>query len=206
MIKIEKTTTGKPKSIRSWNGQELNSSSFGEGNTRLLFGEYMSRSWRDTDVEPLQRYANNRKIWLNLRDVFPHPYTIDDARWWVEHASQDDPERSFAIASAEEPIGAIGLIFGEDVHRFSAELGYWFAEPFWGRGIMTGAVRALIEYAFRKLPLNRIYVEPFAHNLASVRVLEKAGFLREGVLKANVVKDNAILDQIVYAKLAKAHT
>jgi RimJ/RimL family protein N-acetyltransferase len=174
--------------------------------TKIEFGEYMIRSWCDADIEPLQRYANNRKIWLNLRDMFPHPYTVDDARWWIEHASQEDPERSFAIASAEEPIGAIGLIFGEDVHRFSAELGYWLAEPFWGRGIMTGAVRALTEYAFRRLPLNRIYAEPFAHNLASVRVLEKTGFLREGVLRANVVKDNTVLDQIVYAKLARGHT
>ena len=176
-----------------------------EGNMRLAFGEYMIRSWCDTDVEPLQKYANNRKIWLNLRDVFPHPYTIDDARWWIEHASQEAPERSFAIASAEEPIGGIGLIFGDDVHRHNAELGYWLAEPFWGRGIMTGAVCAFTEYAFREFSLNRIYAEPFAHNLASVRVLEKAGFLREGVLRASVVKDNTILDQIVYAKLVEEH-
>ena len=174
-----------------------------EGNMRLAFGEYMIRSWCGADVESLQKYANNRKIWLNLRDVFPHPYTIDDARWWIEHASQEAPERSFAIASAEEPIGGIGLIFGDDVHRHNAELGYWLAEPFWGRGIMTGAVCAFTEYAFREFPLNRIYAEPFAHNLASVRVLEKAGSLREGVLRASVVKDNTILDQIVYAKLAK---
>jgi ribosomal-protein-alanine N-acetyltransferase len=173
---------------------------------RVPVGEYMIRSWCDADVESLQRYANNRKIWLNLRDVFPHPYTIDDARWWIEHASHDDPERSFAIASAVEPIGGIGLIFGEDVHRHNAELGYWLAEPFWGRGIMTGAVCALTEYAFTKFPLNRIYAEPFARNLASMRVLEKAGFLREGVLRASVVKDNTILDQIVYAKLAREHT
>jgi len=177
-----------------------------EGNMRLSFGEYVIRSWCDADVESLQRYANNRKIWLNLRDVFPHPYTIDDARWWIEHASQEDPERSFAIASAEEPIGSIGLIFGEDVHRHNAELGYWLAEPFWGRGIMTGAVYAFTEYASREFSLNRVYAEPFAHNLASVRVLEKAGFLTEGVLRASVVKDGTILDQIVYAKLAKEHT
>ncbi len=177
----------------------------GEHNTRLPFGEYMIRSWCDTDVESLQRYANNRNIWLNLRDVFPHPYTIEDARWWIEHVSQEDPERSFAIASDEEPIGGIGLILGDDVHRRNAELGYWLAEPFWGRGIMTGAVCALTKYAFRRFPLNRIYAEPFAHNLASARVLEKAGFLREGVFRASVVKDGAILDQIVYAKLAQEH-
>jgi len=166
-------------------------------------GAYIIRSWRDTDVESLQRYANNRNIWLNLRDVFPHPYTIEDAIRWIEHASQEDPERSFAIASEEEPIGGIGLIFGDDVHRYNAELGYWLAEPFWGRGIMTGAVCAFTEYAFRRFALNRIYAEPFARNLASVRVLEKAGFSREGILRSSVVKDGVILDQIVYAKLAK---
>ena len=177
-----------------------------ESNMRLLFGEYMIRSWCDTDVESLQRYANNRKIWLNLRDIFPHPYTIEDARWWIEHTSQEDPERSFAIATTEKPIGGIGLIFGDDVHRYNAELGYWLAEPFWGCGIMTEAVRAFSEYAFTKFTLNRIYAEAFAHNLASMRVLEKAGFAREGVFRASVVKDGTILNQIIYAKLAKEFT
>lgn len=168
---------------------------------KISFGEFNIRSWRDTDVEILQRYANNRNIWLNLRDVFPHPYTIDDARWWIEHTSQENPERSFAIASVEEPIGGIGLVFGDDVHRYSAELGYWLAEPYWGRGIMTGAVNAMIEYAIKKLPLNRIYAEPFASNLASICVLEKAEFQREGLLRASVVKNGEILDQILYARL-----
>jgi len=163
----------------------------------------MIRSWCDADLETLQSYANNRKIWLNLRDVFPHPYTIEDARWWIEHTSQENPERSFAIASAEEPIGGIGLIFGDGVHRCSAELGYWLGEPYWGRGIMTRAVSALTEYALKKLPLNRIYAEPFANNLASIRVLEKAGFQREGTLRASVIKNGEILDQILYACLGE---
>jgi len=165
----------------------------------------MIRSWCDADLETLQSYANNRKIWLNLRDVFPHPYTIEDARWWIEHTSQENPERSFAIASAEEPIGGIGLIFGDGVHRCSAELGYWLGEPYWGRGIMTRAVSALTEYALKKLPLNRIYAEPFANNLASIRVLEKAGFQREGFLRDSVVKNGEILDQILYARLVSDH-
>ena len=161
----------------------------------------MIRSWRDADAERLQCYANNRKIWLNLRDVFPHPYTIEDARWWIEHCSQENPERSFAIASAQGPIGGIGLILGDDVHRSSAEIGYWLAEPYWGRGIMTGAVRAVIDYAIQELPLNRIFAAPFAPNLASFRVLEKTGFQREGTLRASVVKNGEILDQIMYARL-----
>lgn len=161
----------------------------------------MIRSWCDADHEMLQSYANNRKIWLNLRDLFPHPYTIEHARWWIEHSSQENPERNFAIASAEGPIGGIGLIFGDGVHRWVAELGYWLAEPYWGRGIMTGTVSALTEYALEKLPLNRIYAEPFANNLASARVLEKAGFQREGVLRSSVVKDGEILDQILFARL-----
>ena len=166
----------------------------------LPFENFSIRSWREADAQPLQRYADNRKIWLNLRDIFPHPYTLEDARWWVAHASQQSPECSFAIATADEPIGGIGLVLGEDVNRFSAELGYWLAEPFWGRGITTDAVRIFTEWAFEHFTLNRIFATPFAGNTASERVLEKAGYTREGVLKNAVVKDRILFDQVMYAR------
>ncbi len=89
------------------------------------------------------KYANNRNIWLNLRDGFPHPYSIDDANKFIANALAKKPETSFAIASHKEAIGSIGLTIGKDVHRYTAELGYWLAEPFWGQGIMTEAVRLL---------------------------------------------------------------
>ena len=168
---------------------------------KLSFGQYTIRSWRQADAEPLQRYADNRKIWLNLRDIVPHPYTLEDARWWVTHASQERPEYSFAIATTDEPIGGIGLVPGEDVNRHCAELGYWLGEPFWGRGITTNAVRVFTEWAFEHFTLNRIFATPFAANTASARVLEKAGYTREGVLKNAVVKDRMLLDQLMYARL-----
>jgi len=168
----------------------------------LSFGKYIIRSWRKADAEPLQRYADNRKIWLNLRDIFPHPYTLEDARWWVAHASQQEPECSFTIATADEPIGGIGLVLGEDVNRFCAELGYWLAEPFWGRGITTDAVRTFTEWGFEHFTLNRIFATPFADNVASERVLEKAGYVCEGVLKNAVIKDGVVRDQGMYARLS----
>ena len=170
---------------------------------KLAFGDYMVRSWREGDAVPLQRYADNRKIWLNLRDLFPHPYTLEDARWWVARAPAQDPETSFAIATADEPIGGIGLVLGEDVNRYSAELGYFLAEPFWGQGITTTAVSAFTDWAFERYSLNRIFATPFAGNTASERVLEKAGFTREGVLKNAAVKNRLLLDQMMYAKTSE---
>jgi RimJ/RimL family protein N-acetyltransferase len=170
---------------------------------KLPFGNYLIRSWCEDDAVPLQRYADNRKIWLNLRDIFPYPYTLEDARWWVAFAANEDPERSFAIATANEPIGGIGLVLGEDVNRHSAELGYFLAEPFWGQGITTAAVRTFTNWAFECFSLNRIFATPFAGNTASERVLEKAGFTREGVLKNAAVKDRVLLDQIMYAKVSE---
>lgn len=167
----------------------------------LAFGAYVIRSWRPGDEAPVQRYADNRKIWINLRDAFPHPYTLEDARDWIAFASGRDPEWAFAIATPEEAIGGIGLDPGSDVHRGSAELGYWLGEPFWGRGIATAAVRALSAWAFAHRPIHRIHAGPFARNQASVRVLEKAGYRREGLLRRSVIKDGRLEDQVVLALL-----
>jgi len=159
----------------------------------------MLRSWEKADAVPLQKHANNRKIWSNLRDVFPHPYTLEDARWWISQTRTVSPESSFAIATEKEIIGGIGLIFLEDVHRFSAELGYWLAEPYWGQGFMTIAVKSMTEFSFNQYPLMRIFACPFSHNIASQRVLEKAGYQLEGIMRKHVIKDGRILDQMLYA-------
>lgn len=168
---------------------------------RCSIGEYMIRDWKSDDASSLARYANNRKIWSNLRDAFPHPYTQEDAALYIARSLQKVPRTGFAIATETETIGSIGLMPGQDVHRFTAELGYWLGEPFWGMGIMTEAVKALSEYALYELGFRRIFAEPYATNLASARVLEKSGFLREGILRANVVKEGRTLDQFLYAKI-----
>jgi len=166
-------------------------------------GEYQIRDWQMSDAAAIARYADNKKIWLNLRDAFPHPYSIEDARTFISAAMDADPITLFAIANDSEAIGSIGLMPGKDVHRYTAELGYWLAEPFWGKGIMTEAVQSIVEYGFRDLGLHRIYAEPYTTNEASVRVLEKAGFRREGIIRCNVVKNNQILDQFLYSCIAQ---
>ena len=168
---------------------------------KIRFSDYMIRSWEMGDAPAIVKYANNKRIWRNLRDAFPHPYTRSDAQDFLNKVMAHNPECVFAIATKSEAIGGIGLVIGEDVHRFSAELGYWLAEPFWNQGIMTQAVKHLVEYAFINLNLHRIYAEPYEGNDASVRVLEKAGFQYEGRLRTSVCKDGKMLDQLLYARV-----
>jgi RimJ/RimL family protein N-acetyltransferase len=169
----------------------------------ICFSDYLIRDWQESDAPSITKYADNRKIWINLRDEFPHPYHLSDAEKFLAKVMQREPRTVFALATEKEAIGSIGLMLGTDVHRFTAELGYWLAEPFWNKGIMTEAVKQLTEYAFEKVELYRIYAEPYATNLASIRVLEKAGFIREGLLCASVFKDGKVLNQDLYAKIIK---
>jgi len=160
------------------------------------------RACREDDAESIQRYADNRKIWMSLRDIFPHPYRLEDAKGFLAMAANQTPLTNFAITKDSQAIGCIGLRLGEDVHRKTAELGYWLGEPFWRQGIMSEAVAAFTSYAFQAFDLVRVYAEPFATNRASARVLEKAGFEREGRLRANICKNGEILDSLLYAKLS----
>ncbi len=159
------------------------------------------RSFAPDDVDALIRYADNRNVWLGLRDRFPHPYTAADAAAWLEASGRQEPETHFAIASATELVGGIGLELQEDVHRHSAEIGYWLGEPFWGRGIATRAVRALTDWAFAQFPLVRIYARVFSSNPASARVLKKCGYLLEGRCRRAVHKDGVWLDELIHARL-----
>ena len=168
---------------------------------RIELTQCIIRSWRLDDAPALAQSANNRNVWLNLRDRMPHPYTLADAEAYLRHATTADAEETFCIEVDGQVAGAIGLRGKEDVHRFTAELGYWLAEPFWGRGIATEAVRAFVEERLKATSLHRIFAEVFSSNPASVRVLEKAGFEFEGRLRKNVVKDGQILDSLVYARV-----
>ena len=157
------------------------------------------RSWRESDAESLVVYANNRNVWRNLRDSFPHPYTRADAEGWIAFAAKARPETSFALDVGGEAVGGIGLGLKGDVYRRTAEIGYWLGEPFWGRGIVTEAVRALTDYAFSTFNLSRIYAGVYEWNPGSMRVLEKAGYVREARLRKSIFKEGQIIDEIIYA-------
>ena len=167
---------------------------------QLTLEQCTIRPWRLDDAESLAKHANNRKVWLALRDAFPHPYTADDASKFLQNATTVQPTTNFCIEVDGVAVGGIGIHLGRDVHRHTAEFGYWLAEEFWRRGIMTEAVGAFTDFCFDKFSLHRIYAEPFANNPASARVLEKAGFVLEGRLKNNVVKDGELLDSLMYAR------
>ena len=158
------------------------------------------RNWRLDDAISLAKHANNRKIWLGLRDRFPHPYTADDAHEFLDRAQAMQLEKSFCIDISGSAVGGIGIRIGEDVHRHTAELGYGLSQEFWGHGIASEAVPAFSNYCFENFPLHRVYAEPYANNPASARVLEKAGFVLEGRLKNNVFKDGEVLDSFLYAR------
>jgi len=158
------------------------------------------RPWRLDDAESLARHANNRKIWLAVRDLFPHPYTIEHAHEFLKRATSERPDMKFCIEIEGAAGGGIGVHPGQDVYRHTATMGYWLGEQFWGRGIMTEAVIAITDFCFENFPLRRISAEVFANNPASARVLEKAGFKFEGRLKNNVLKDGKLLDSLLYAR------
>src|SRR5215472_3063161 len=166
---------------------------------QLILKQCIIRPWRLDDAESLVRHANNRKVWIALRDLFPHPYTIEDAHAFLKSVSSE-PVTLFCVEANEAAVGEIGIRIGADVHRQTAELGYWLGEEFWGRGIMTEAVAAFTDFCFKKFQLRRIYAEPFANNPASARVLEKASFVFEGRLMNNVLKDGKLLDSLLYAR------
>jgi RimJ/RimL family protein N-acetyltransferase len=157
------------------------------------------RSWHPSDAEALAQHANNRKIWLNLRDAFPHPYGKRDARDFIRSMRRREPESNFAIAVGGDAVGSIGFMLRPDVERVSAEIGYWLAEPLWGRGIATEAVTAVTAYAMQNHGLTRMFAVPFASNRASCRVLEKAGYVLEARLRRSAVKDGEVVDQLQYA-------
>jgi RimJ/RimL family protein N-acetyltransferase/catechol 2,3-dioxygenase-like lactoylglutathione lyase family enzyme len=166
---------------------------------RLECGRCAVRSWREGDLESLVRHANSRAVWLQLRDRFPHPYTAEAGRAWLRYAAEAKPETQFAVEVDGEAAGGIGFLPQRDIERCSAEVGYWLGERVWGRGVATAALRAVTDYAFAAFGLTRLYALPFADNLASRRVLEKAGYQLEAVLRRSAIKDGQIKDQALYA-------
>ena len=165
-------------------------------------GDLTFRTWRTRDVEALVERANNRNIWVNLKDRFPHPYTRADAESWIgmNHLVLGPPV-NFAIDSGGEAIGGVGVEPLDDVFHRTANIGYWVAEPFWGRGIATAAVEFISEYALRTFPIHRLQAAVFDWNPASARVLEKTGYTLEGRQRRNVSKGGRVGDLLLYARL-----
>ena len=160
------------------------------------------RPWRKGDAPSLAKYGNDASIARQLRDRFPHPYTHADARQYIQSLADVRPATSFAIVTPGpegEAIGGIGFFPGSDVERFSAEIGYWLAQPFWGRGITVEALRLVSAYAFETCDLLRLFALPFADNAQSIRVLEKAGYTREATLRSSSVKGGVPRDQALFA-------
>jgi len=166
---------------------------------RLVLSCCELRSYALDDIPALTRWANSHAVWRNLNDGFPSPYTEVHARAWVDHCLTTLPETHLAIAVDGETVGGIGATLGSDVARLSAEVGYWLAEPYWGRGICTEAVRGFTADLVKRFQLIRVFARPFARNVASARVLEKAGYKLEGTMRQAVVKENTVLDQLLYA-------
>jgi [ribosomal protein S5]-alanine N-acetyltransferase len=158
------------------------------------------RDWRMEDAPSLFKHSNNRNVSRTLRDRFPYPYTIEDAKEFLARSTSKEMRNNFCIEIDGAAVGGIGVHIGEDVHRHVASIGYWLGEEFWGQGVMSEVVPAFVNYCFATLPLHRIYAEAYENNPASARILEKAGFVLEGRLRKNVIKDGQILDSLLYAK------
>ena len=160
------------------------------------------RPWRKGDEAALAKYANNRRVWINLTDRFPHPYTHDEAEAWIKRVeARGEPARNLAIVVEGGPVGGIGVSPNVDVYRRSAEIGYWLGEPFWGRGIATEALRLMTDYVFANFDFERLQAIVFEWNPASCRVLEKAGYALEARLAKGVYKDGEVIDGLLYARL-----
>lgn len=161
--------------------------------------DFNLRNWKESDLKSLVKYANNWKIAQNLTDKFPHPYNMEDGKTFLNFAMNNKQALMLAIEADSEAIGSIGIFPQEDIHRNNAELGYWLAEPFWGKGIITSAIKKIVELGFNKFDINRIFARPFGSNKASQKALEKAGFQLEAHFKKSLIKDNKFEDELVYA-------
>jgi RimJ/RimL family protein N-acetyltransferase len=169
---------------------------------QIIADDFILRNWEEKDAERLASIANNKKIADNLNDGFPHPYSIDDAKRFISHSRREDSTYlHLAIEMNSVVIGSIGAYFKENVHRMNAEIGYYLAEEYWGKGIMVKVVRCLTQHLFENYDITRIYAQPFARNTGSRRVLEKAGFRCEAILKNSIIKNGNVQDDCIYAIL-----
>ena len=162
------------------------------------------RPWQSEDKAALVRKANNRKIWRNLTEMFPHPYTETDADYWLTFGNQAAPSIHYAIEFEGEAAGGIGVIASEGIACHTGQFGYWLGEKYWGKGIATAAARAMVAHVFSGSKFVRLEPPVFEWNPPSMRVLEKVGFVREGVLRKSVFKDGQLISSVMYAHVRDA--
>jgi RimJ/RimL family protein N-acetyltransferase len=169
--------------------------------TVIPLSRALLRPWRTSDRASLLRNANDRDVWRNLRDRFPHPYTERDADEWLAHSAVEPaPPCLYAIDVDGDAVGTIALEAGPDIERWCWEIGYWLGQPYWGRGIVTEAVKAVSDAVFRETDVIRLYAPVFSWNRRSMRVLEKTGYQRGAVLERGGVKDGTVIDRVMYAR------
>jgi len=157
------------------------------------------RGFKKSDSKRLASLLNNKKIWDNLRDYIPYPYTEKDAVEYIDFCNLQNPRTYFAIEYEGKFVGSIGLIIQQDVYRKSAEIGYWIGEPYWGKGITSKAVQLIVDYGFKRLDVVRIYTGIFEYNIASQRVLINNGFVNEGVFKNAIFKNGKLCDEVRFS-------
>lgn len=132
-------------------------------------------------------------------DIFPHPYSIEDGIFFISVATKNIPPNILAIEVNGEAAGAIGLHLQNDIYRKNAELGYWLAELYWGKSIVTGAIIQMVDYGFKNWDITRIYARPFAYNIPSQKALQRAGFVLEAKLEKTIFKNGEYQDEMIYA-------
>ena len=161
--------------------------------------QYKLRPWTTNDLDSLVTFANNISIAKFMTNKFPHPYTREAGENFITYAMQGNPVNIFAIEVDGKAVGGIGIHPSSDIESKNAEMGYWLAEPYWGNGIITGAIKQMIEYGFKNFDINRIFARPFGTNIASQKVLAKAGFVLEATFDKTYFKNGEYLDELVYA-------
>ena len=157
------------------------------------------RPFTDSDVERIPELIGNQKVLDNLRDGIDLPYTMDHAKDFIHRVKDLNPILNFGIEYKGELVGTVGIVPQKNIHRMNAEIGYWLGEPYWGKGIMTQAIKLACDYAFSELKVKRVFAGTFDYNIGSYRALEKAGFELECVIKDGLFKRGQFFDERVYS-------
>lgn len=167
---------------------------------KIRLSKAIIRNFKMSDKSSIAKHANNRKIWRNVRNAFPHPYTETNAEWWISTILTEEVKTKFVIVVDGKAIGGIGVEKKEDVYSQTMEFGYWIGEEYWNKGIITEAIQEMVNYVFEKFDIVRLEAHVYHWNVGSMRALEKAGFQKEAILKKRVFKDSEYVDEHIFVK------